>query len=160
MNNGQLTALLTTVLDMVGDNRAASGRILKSFALAQALTAEGEFCNDDKALVSAAAILHVLNEQPTNDDSDSQPMVLAGYMTQLLQSLYLPQYEVATITALIDMQNHGPEITNPLHRQLIDLHTIVTLDEENADLERVSAALEKMTNESAKRRLRLMFGIK
>ena len=86
-------------------------------------------------------------------------MVISTYIKDLLDDANLAVFEASAVGSLIAMQKHGQSIENNLHRLLLDIQTIVLLDEENADKNCAQSALEQLTHESAKRRLTLMFGL-
>ena len=64
MTNAKLNVLLATVLDKAADDRALANRIMKRFALAQALAVEEQLSEDDTRIVAAAAALYEFNDEP------------------------------------------------------------------------------------------------
>ncbi|MEE0510493.1 MAG: hypothetical protein UDG94_04600 [Peptococcaceae bacterium] len=163
MNNAKLNVLLATALDKAGNDRAQASRIMKRFALAHALAVEEQLNEEDTLIVAAAAALYDLNDEsinPADDESNTfKPIVISTYIKDLLDDANLAVFEASAVGSLIAMQKHGRSIENNLHRLLLDVQTLVTLDEENADIHRVQAALDTLTHPSAKRRLALMFGL-
>ena len=156
MTNGKLNVLLATALDKAADDRALASRIMKRFALAQALAVEEQLSEDDTRIVAAAAALYEFNDEsvnPADDGKEFSPIVISGFIKELLDDLYVPVFEASAVGSLVAMQKHGLSIENDLHRLL------VTLDEGNADAARVKEAAESLTHASAKRRLALMFGL-
>lgn len=163
MTNAKLNVLLATALDKAASDRAQANRIMKRFALAQALAVEEQLTDDDTRIVAAAAALYELNDEtvnPADGDSDAfKPIVITGYVKDLLDDANLPVFEASAVGSLVAMQKHGTHIENSLHRLLLDINTLVTLDEENADAARAREALATLTHDAAKRRLALMFGL-
>ena len=163
MTNAKLNVLLATALDKAGSDRAQASRIMKRFALVQALAVEEQLSDEDTLIVAAAAALYDLNDEsinPADGDNDAfKPIVISTYIKDLLDDANLAVFEASAVGSLIAMQKHGQSIENNLHRLLLDIQTIVLLDEENADKNCAQSALEQLTHESAKRRLTLMFGL-
>ncbi|MDO4281017.1 MAG: hypothetical protein Q4C56_05245 [Peptococcaceae bacterium] len=161
MTNGQLHVILATVLDKAGNNRAEAARIMKRYALAQAISVEEQLNDEDALVLAAAAILYDLNDKTLNpDDTEGnpfKPIVIADYVKMILDDVDAPVFEAAAIGSLVAMQKHGTGIENRLHRLLLDIRTLVALDEANATAEEVADALETFSAESTKRRLMLMF---
>ena len=159
MTNGKLNVLLATALDKAADDRALASRIMKRFALAQALAVEEQLSEDDTRIVAAAAALYEFNDEsvnPADDGKEFSPIVISGFIKELLDDLYVPVFEASAVGSLVAMQKHGLSIEN---RLLVDVNLLVNLDEENADAARVKEAADSLTHASAKRRLALMFGL-
>lgn len=162
MTNGKLNVLLATALDKAADDRTLASRIMKRFALAQALAVEEQLSEDDTRIVAAAAALYEFNDEsvnPADDGKEFSPIVISGFIKELLDDLYVPVFEASAVGSLVAMQKHGLSIENDLHRLLVDVNLLVNLDEENADAARVKEAADSLTHASAKRRLALMFGL-
>ena len=164
MTNEKLNVILATALDKAGSNRIVANRIMKRYALAQSLIIEEDFSEEDISVVLASTILYDFNDpnaNPTDDPTkEFKPIVITNYITELLEELYLPTFEVSAIGSLVAMQKHGLKIENKLHRLLLDIQTIVLLDENPAPTqEELSQALESMTHDSAKLRLKLLFNM-
>ena len=162
MTNAKLNVLLATVLDKAAHDRALASRIMKRYALVQALAVEEQLSEEDTLIVSAAATLYELNDETVNPEDDGKefsPIVITDYIKELLEELYVPVFEASAIGSLVAMQKHGLSIENDLHRLLVDVNLLVTLDEENAGIDRVKEAGAALTHASAKRRLALMFGL-
>lgn len=164
MTNEKLHVILATALDKAGSNRTLAGHIMKRYALAQALIIEEEFSEEDIAVLLAATILYDFNDakaNPTDDpNKEFKPIVITNYITELLEELYLPTFEVSAIGSLVAMQKHGLKIENKLHRLLVDIQTLVTLDDQpEPTKEQILTARDTMTYDSAKHRLNLMFNI-
>lgn len=162
MTNSQLNVILATALDKLADDRAAFGRTLKRYALAQALTMEEQMTEEEASIVIAAASLYELNDDAINpaDDGSKEfsPIVITEYVTLVLEDLELPTFEVSAIGSLVAMQKHGLKIENTLHRLLFDIDTLVALDAPDATEADAKAAYETMSHPAAKRRLALLFG--
>lgn len=163
MTNAKLNVLLATALDKAGADRAQASRIMKRFALAQALAVEEQLSDDDTLIVAAAAALYELNDENVNptdgDENTFKPIVISTYIKDLLDDANLAVFEASAVGSLIAMQKHGRSIENNLHRLLLDISILVTLDENNASKEDAQAALDTLTHASAKRRLVLMFDL-
>ncbi|MEE0434930.1 MAG: hypothetical protein UDB11_05950 [Peptococcaceae bacterium] len=163
MTNAKLNVLLATALDKAADNRAQADRIMKRFALAQALAVEEQLSDDDTRIVAAATALYDLNDDqvnPHDNEGDAfKPIVITGYIKDLLDDANLPVFEASAVGSLIAMQKHGTAIENNLHRLLLDINTLATLDEPQTTVEEAKAAMETLTHASAKRRLALLFGL-
>lgn len=163
MTNAKLNVLLATALDKAGSDRAQASRIMKRFAFAQALAVEEQLSDDDTLIVAAAAALYELNDENVNptdgDENTFKPIVISTYIKDLLDDANLAVFEASAVGSLIAMQKHGRSIENNLHRLLLDVNTLVTLDEKNASKEEAQTKLEMLTHASAKRRLVLMFDL-
>lgn len=163
MTNAKLNVLLATALDKASADRPQASRIMKRFALAQALAVEEQLSDDDTLIVAAAAALYELNDENVNptdgDENTFKPIVISTYIKDLLDDANLAVFEASAVGSLIAMQKHGRSIENNLHRLLLDVSILVTLDENNASKEDAQAALDTLTHASAKRRLSLMFGL-
>ena len=163
MTNAQLGVILATALDKA-PNPAAASRVMKRYALAQALAVEEQLSDDDTRIISAAAALYDLNDESVNPhdtegDEAFKPIVITGYIKDLLDDANLPVFEASAVGSLVAMQKHGHSIENNLHRLLQDIDTLVALDEKNADTAEARAALERLSHPSAKRRLAQRFGL-
>lgn len=163
MTNAKLNVLLATVLDKAGTDRAQANRIMKRFALAHALAVEEQLTDDDTRIVAAAAALYELNDEsinPSDDNTDAfKPIVITGYVRDLLDDANLPVFEASVVGSLIAMQKHGLAIENDLHRLLLDINTLVLFEEDGAETDRIKEVYANLTHASAKRRLATMFGI-
>ena len=116
---------------------------MKRFALAQALAVEEQLSEDDTRIVAAAAALYEFNDEsvnPADDGKEFSPIVISGFIKELLDDLYVPVFEASAVGSLVAMQKHGLSIENDLHRLLVDVNLLVNLDEENADAARVKEA--------------------
>lgn len=119
MTNGKLNVLLATALDKAADDRALASRIMKRFALAQALAVEEQLSEDDTRIVAAAAVLYEFNDEsvnPADDGKEFSPIVISGFIKELLDDLYVPVFEASAVGSLVAMQKHGLSIENDLHR--------------------------------------------
>ena len=164
MTNEKLTVILATALDKAANDRVAASRIMKRYALAQSITAEEELSKEDVSVLLASTILYDFNDAETNPNDDStkefKPIVITPYITDLLEELYLPTFEVSAIGSLVAMQKHGAKIENNLHRMLLDIQALVLLDEQTApSTEEILKVRDQMTYDSVKYRLNLLFNL-
>ena len=113
MTNGKLNVLLATALDKAADDRALASRIMKRFALAQALAVEEQLSEDDTRIVAAAAALYEFNDEsvnPADDGKEFSPIVISGFIKELLDDLYVPVFEASAVGSLVAMLKIGLSI--------------------------------------------------
>lgn len=162
MTNAKLNVLLATSLDKAGADHALADRIMKRFALANALAVEEQLTDEDTGVVAAAAALYELNDEATNpaDDGskDFSPIVITGYVKDLLDDANLATFEASAVGSLVAMQKHGLSIENNLHRLLLDIDALSRLSD-HPDAAEIAACRDRLTHDSAKRRLALMTGL-
>lgn len=161
MTNAKLNVLLATALDKAADDRFRAARIMKRFALAQALAVEEQLTDEDTRIVAAAAALYDLDDKaanPADDSKEFSPIVITGYVKDLLDDANLATFEASAVASLVAMQKHGLSIENNLHRLLQDADALSGVTA-HTTIEEAAAIKDTLTHDSAKRRLALMFGL-